>query len=73
MVADCRTIGSVASSDYDLVIGPIADDKVWRHTNEFISKTITLEEFLEKAKVYQDFKQYCFLTKDSLKLLTRIN
>lgn len=69
-VADCRTGGQILNAD--LVIGPISDDQVWKYTNLYIEKKLSIEEFISQAKIYEDFVQYCFLTEKSLQWISRI-
>jgi len=51
--------------DYDMVEGPVADDKVIRNMPDYESGIISAEEFLEMLK-YEDSHQICFCTQKSL-------
>lgn len=59
-------------SEKDLIIGPVADDQVWRFTVLYLNEKISIQEFLEKAKPYERFTQYCFKTERSLGMLRRV-
>jgi len=51
--------------DYDMVEGPVADDKVIRNMPDYESGIISAEEFLEMLQ-YEDSHQICFCTQKSL-------
>jgi hypothetical protein len=51
--------------DYDIVEGPVADDKVIRNMPDYESGIISAEEFLEMLR-YEDSHQICFCTQKSL-------
>ena len=67
-----RTVSAKFSHDYDIVIGPIADDGVAYLLNLYEDGLRTLEE-LAKELEYKDLNsQYCFLTDKAISLLRRI-
>lgn len=67
-----RTVSAKFSHDYDIVIGPIADDGVAYLLNLYEDGLRTLEE-LAKELEYKDLNsQFCFLTKKAVSLLRRI-
>ncbi len=55
--------------DYDVVEGPVADDKVATEVDRFMEGTITREQFLADL-VYNPSHQICFCTAQSLQALT---
>ncbi len=55
--------------DYDIVEGPVADDKVATEVDRFMEGTITREQFLADL-VYNPSHQICFCTAQSLQALT---
>lgn len=58
--------------DYDIVIGPVADDKIARllrlYTEDFISR----EELLRKLTFAEVTSQYFFHTESSLKMIKKL-
>jgi len=57
--------------DYDLVEGPIADDKVQNRINDFLDGIITKADFLNELKYHENTHQLCFCTVNSLQLLKK--
>ena len=57
--------------NYDLIEGPIADDKVQNRINDFLDGIITKDEFLEELKYHEKTHQICFCTINSLQLLKK--
>ena len=56
--------------DYDVVYGPIADDKVGVQIRNLIEKNITIEVFLERLKYIKGITfQYYFGTQKAVSLL----
>lgn len=58
--------------DYDIVIGPIADDGVAYLLEQYDDASLTLEQLAEKLKYKHLNKQYFFGTETAIKLLTRL-
>ncbi len=59
--------------DYDIVIGPIANDRVGVQIRRYFEKEITLETFLENLKYMKGITfQYFFGTEKAIKLLKKI-
>lgn len=71
-IVNNRTRGNNFSHDYDIVIGPIADDGVAYLLGRYADGTFTLEELAEKLKFRQLDVQYLFATPKSLTFLKRI-
>jgi len=57
--------------DYDLIEGPIADDKVQNRINDFLDGIITKKEFLNELKYHEKTHQICLCTVNSLQLLKK--
>lgn len=59
--------------DYDIVIGPIADDKVGFQIRRYIENEIPIEKLIEPIKYYGDKSiQYFFGTEKSLNFLRKV-
>jgi hypothetical protein len=58
---------------YDLIEGPIADDKVQNRIGDFLDGIITKDEFLNELKYHEKTHQICFCTINSLQLLKKID
>jgi len=62
-----------AIHDFDIVIGPIADDKVGLQIRKFIGNEISIDKLIEHIKYYGDKSiQYFFGTERSLKYLQKV-
>ncbi|MFT3946430.1 MAG: DUF3990 domain-containing protein [Agriterribacter sp.] len=59
------------SHDYDIVEGPVADDKIQRRIDIFLSNNISKEQFLEELKWHEETHQICFCTVASLQFIKR--
>ncbi len=60
--------------NYDIIEGPVADDKVQRKINRYLEGIISREEFFEQlTKHPEPSHQICFCTVNSLRMLKRIN
>lgn len=55
--------------DYDIVVGPIADDVVGYQIRRVEEGIITEEQFLEEIKYHMVTIQYLFATEKAVKLL----
>ena len=58
--------------DYDIVIGPIADDVIGYQIRRVEEGIISEEQFLEEIKFHTVTIQYMFATEKSIKLLQRV-
>jgi len=58
--------------DYDIVEGPVADDKVIRNMPDYESGIISAEEFLEMLQ-YENSHQICFSTQKSLDTIETVS
>lgn len=57
--------------DYDIVEGPVADDKVQNRITLYLDGVISRADFLEELKWHEDTHQICFCTLKSLLALQR--
>ena len=55
--------------DYDIVEGPVADDRINREINKYIDGIISKEKFLNDL-IYYPSHQICFCTVQSLQVLS---
>lgn len=61
--------GTYDGERYDLIIGAVANDDVYRTLQVYSSGLLTKEQALEALKVKKLFNQYVFATKEALELL----
>ena len=66
-IAYCR---SGKKHDYDIVVGPMANDTVWNYVNDFISGNIDREQFWVLARFKYPTHQISFHNDLALKCLT---
>jgi hypothetical protein len=60
--------------DYDIIEGPVADDKIQRRINRYLEGEISREEFFEQLTKYPEpSHQICFCTVNSLRMLKKTN
>ena len=60
--------------DYDIIEGPVADDKVQRRINRYLEGEISREDFFEQLTKYPEpSHQICFCTINSLRMLKKTN
>ena len=60
--------------DYDIIEGPVADDKVQRRINRYLEGEISRKDFFEQlAKYPEPSHQICFCTVNSLRMLKKTN
>jgi len=60
--------------DYDIIEGPVADDKVQRRINRYLEGEISREEFFKQLTKYPEpSHQICFCTVNSLRMLKKTN
>ena len=58
--------------DYDIIEGPVADDKITRNITKYLQGKISKENFLEMLKHSEPNHQICFCTVNSLQMLNYI-
>lgn len=67
-VSDNRN-GTYSAKEYDVIIGAVADDDVYRTLQVYASGVLTKEQALEALKIKKLFNQYVFKTESSLKVI----
>lgn len=67
-VSDHRN-GTYNGAQYDLIIGAVANDDVYRTLQVYSSGLLTKEQALEALKIKKLFNQYVFSTEKALDLL----
>ena len=65
----CRKSKDKTPHDYDIVEGPMADDQVWDHIEEFLSGKISRKVFWDLVEFKYPTHQIAFLTSKSLECL----
>lgn len=68
-IALCRNSDGVTPHDYDIVEGPMADDSVWDHVEDYMEGRISKKQFLSYAKFKHPTHQISFHTPDALACL----
>ena len=58
--------------DYDIVEGPVADDKIQTKINDFLTGEISKSDFLEELKWHEETHQICFCSVASLVFLKNV-
>ena len=58
--------------DYDIVEGPVADDKIQNKIHDYLNEEISKSDFLEELKWHEETHQICFCTVASLVFLKSI-
>jgi len=58
--------------DYDIVEGPVADDKIQNKINDYLNGEISKSDFLEELKWHEETNQICFCSVASLVFLKNI-
>lgn len=61
--------GTYDGEQYDLIIGAVANDDVYRTIQVYSTGLLTKEQALEALKIKKLFNQYVFATKKALELL----
>lgn len=67
-----NNISDVPAHDYDIVVGPIADDGVGTQIRRLSRGFITFDAFLEELKYSKVSIQYFFGTEEAIKYLKKI-
>ena len=63
----------IPAHNYDIVEGPVADDKVQNRIENYLNSEITKTDFLEELKWHEKTHQICFCTVASLQFLKQID
>jgi len=64
-----RLDSPIPAHDYDIVEGPVADDRISREIDNYILGKISREKFLNMLRREEQTHQICFCTADSLLML----
>lgn len=67
-----RNRNTAEAHDYDIVIGPVADDGVITSISLFESKVIGKSELLKRLQMVKPYIQYTFCTQKAIDKLERI-
>jgi hypothetical protein len=59
--------------DYDIIEGPVADDKVQNKIEFYLKGKISKNDFLTELKYHEQTHQICFCTRKSLQMLELID
>ena len=62
-----------AAHDFDIVEGPVADDKIQNRINSYLAGDISKPDFLKQLTYHETTHQICFCTQVSLQLLKGVN
>ena len=69
-----RNLSHVPTHDYDIVIGPIANDSVGYQIRRYIEGIIDMDRFIEELKYMKgETQQYFFGTEKSVKHLIKLS
>ena len=55
--------------DYDIVEGPVADDKIQYRLRQFLNGRVSREQFLKELSYHEETHQICFCTLKSLQTI----
>ena len=69
VVENRRNKKEQAVHDYDIVEGPVADDKVQFRIKDYLKGKVSKQQFLDELRFHEETHQICFCTKVSLQLL----
>jgi hypothetical protein len=58
---------------YDIVEGPVANDKIATRINDYLTGKVSKQDFLKELKFSKDSHQICFCTVRSLQMLEYVN
>jgi hypothetical protein len=61
----------VPAHDYDIVEGPVANDRVQRRIDDYLAGIISREKFLKELRYHESTHQICFCTLKSLQMLEK--
>ncbi|GHT41128.1 hypothetical protein AGMMS49965_10430 [Bacteroidia bacterium] len=61
----------ISVHDYDIVEGPVANDRVQRRIDDYLAGIISRENFLKELRYHEPTHQICFCTVKSLQMLEK--
>ncbi|MBQ9725686.1 MAG: DUF3990 domain-containing protein [Neisseriaceae bacterium] len=64
-IADCRNGGNLYQN-FDLILGKVADDKVFRVVNMYIKGIFDKDKALKELKIYENYQQIAFISQQSI-------
>jgi hypothetical protein len=70
VVLNRRNDSDIQAHDYDIVEGPVADDRITTRVDDFINGIISREQFLSELIYNSPSHQICFCTVQSLQALS---
>lgn len=73
VVANRDKNSKIPVHDYDIVIGPVADDKIQNTLRLYLKGKFTKEQFLKMLTHHDETHQICFCTLNSLQTIDRID
>lgn len=59
--------------DYDIVEGPVADDKIATRIKDYLAGKVSKQDFLDELKFIRETHQICFCTTRSLQMLDHVD
>jgi len=68
-----RDKNNETAHDYDIVIGPVANDKVQNTLRLYLKGKISKEKFLKMLTYHEETHQICFCTLNSLQTIDRVD
>jgi len=69
VVANRNPKNDSPTHDYDIIEGPIADDKIQRRLDTFLKGKISKKAFLDELRHHEETHQICFCTPRALMML----
>ncbi|GAP73444.1 DUF3990 domain-containing protein [Candidatus Symbiothrix dinenymphae] len=73
IVLNRNTATAASQHDYDIVEGPVADDKITRTIDDYLAGAILRADFLQMLKHHTETHQICFCTTSALLFLEQPN
>ena len=73
VVMNRKKRNSEPAHEYDIVEGPVADDKVQHKIRAYLRGKISREAFLEELKWHEQTHQICFCTSRSLQMIDKVD
>jgi len=59
--------------EFDIVEGPVANDKIQNRIGHYLAGSISKKDFLEELKWHEETHQICFCTEGALQTLKRVD
>jgi hypothetical protein len=58
--------------DFDIIEGPVANDKVQNRIDQYLNGELSKEKFLKQLKYHEETHQICFCTRKSLQMIEKM-